>query len=330
MSDFKKKYLKYKNKYLKTKIMMYGGSRNFSIVDDISIRTYPNNLFTCQVYFKDPIRATKEVASVTFNSYDPEGDFDAYDETYFFTDLEILKMKAKARLNAYPKIEHLFDHNELKKFYERLPVINQKLTNEIIMEKEMEKEEELQKKRREEYERERPERERIRKLEEEKIMRKLEKERIFNSESERIRKLTEEAVEENRRKNHKIRESLEKKILSKNIDSAIDEYKNIEQSLNEDDKETIKTVFYYYIREVKYNIEKVELLLNLDIINGQKIINWYIKLNLPIPLDILELLLSRSNENLEFPERIYISDEKKKNLSNNLKRLLDKYKIDYN
>ena len=116
---------------------------------------------------------------------------------------------------------------------------------------------------------------------------------------------------------------------------------NIEQSLNEDDKKTIKKVFYYYIKEVKYNIEKVELLLNLNIINGQKIIDWYIYSKFLIPLDILELLLSRSNENLKFPEwffksqfdiikKRHTSDEKKENLSNNLKILLDKYNIKYN
>jgi len=331
MSDFKKKYLKYKNKYLKTKIMMYGGSRNFSIVDDISIRIYPDNLFVCQVYFKDPIRATKKMAFVQFNSDDPEGDFIAYDETYFFTDLEILQMKEQARIIAYPKIKHLFDQNELKKFYERKPEIDKELANELRKEKE----EEQQKIRREQYERERPERER--KLEEER-MRKLEEERMRKLEEERIRK----EAEENRRKIREIMKSLEEKILSKNIDSidsAIDEYMNIEQSLNEDDKKTIKKVFYYYIFEKRNpDIKKVERLLNLNIINGQKIIDWYI--NFLIPLDILELLLSRSNENLKFPEWFFKSQfdiikkrhtyEKKENLSNNLKILLNKYKIDYN
>ena len=323
MSDFKKKYLKYKNKYLKTKIMMYGGSRNFSIVDDIHIAIYNKETFVCDVMFIDPSRGPEHVAYVSFIRKCPEGNFHALDRTYFFTNLEILKMKDQAREKAYPRIQNLFDDNELKKFYERKPVIDKELANELRKEKE----EEQQKIRREQYERERPERER--KLEEER-MRKLEEERIIKE------------AEENRRKIRAIWNSLEEKILSKNIDSidlAIDEYMNIEQSLNEDDKKTIKKVFYNYIKEVKYNIKKVERLLNLNIINGQKIIERYI--HSVIPLDILELILSRSNENIEFPGRFFgyqfdliekhrgYTNEKKENLSNNLKILLDKYNIKY-
>jgi hypothetical protein len=338
MSDFKKKYLKYKNKYLKTKIMMYGGSRNFRNINGIQIVRYGNGDFGCDVEFIDMSKGIEPRVRINFSRTNPEGGYTVLDETYvdetyFLTKLELLQIQEQARKIAYPQIQHLFDQNELKKFYERKPVIDKELANELRKEKE----EEQQKIRKEQYERERPERERIRKLEEERI-RKLEEERIRKlEEEERIRK----EAEENRRKIREIMKSLEEKILSKNIDSAIDEYMNIEQSLNEDDKKTIKKVFYYYIKEVKYNIEKVELLLNLNIINGQKIIDWYINSKFLIPLDILELLLSRSNENLEFPrwffksqfdiiKKKYISDEKKENLSNNLKILLDKYNIDYN
>jgi hypothetical protein len=337
MSDFKK-YLKYKNKYLKTKIMMYGGSRFFRNINDIQIVRYGNGDFMCDVEFIDMSKGIEPRVKINFSRTNPEGGYNVLDETYidetyFLTKLELLQMKEQARIIAYPKIQHLFDRNELVKFYERKPEIDKELANELRKEEE----EKLQKIRREQYERERPERERIRKLEEERI-RKLEEERIRKlEEEERIRK----EAEENRRKIREIKKSLEEKILSKNIDSAIDEYMNIEQSLNEDDKKTIKKVFYYYIKEVKYNIEKVELLLNLNIINGQKIIDWYIYSKFLIPLDILELLLSRSNENLEFPgwffkfqfhiiKKKYIPDEKKENLSNNLKILLDRYKINYN
>jgi hypothetical protein len=331
MSDFKKKYSKYKNKYLKTKIMMYGGSRFFRANNDIKIKIYSNGFFWCDVEFYDMSRGIEPRIKINFSTTDPEGSYNVLDKTYLeekyvLTNLELLQMKEQARIIAYPKIKHLFDRNELKKFYEKKPEIDEELANELRNEEE----ERVRMEEKEREERERPERERIRKLEEEERIRKLEEE-------ERIRK----EAEENRKKIREIMKSLEEKILSKNIDSAIDEYMNIEQSLNEDDKKTIKKVFYYYIKEVKYNIEKVELLLNLNIINGQKIIDWYIYSNFLIPLDILELLLSRSNENLEFPERFFAyqfdlikkhrgyTNEKKENLSNNLKILLDKYNIKY-
>jgi hypothetical protein len=342
MSDFKKKYLKYKNKYLKTKIMMYGGSRFFRNINGIKIVRYGNGNFLCDVEFIDISKGIEPKIKINFSRTDPEGSYNIldntyYDEKYSLTKLELLQMKEQARKIAYPQIQHLFDPNELKKFYEREPEIDKELANE----ERKEKEEEQQKIRREQYEREGPER--MRKLEEER-MRKLEEERMRKLEEERIRKEEErirKEAEENRRKIHKIMKSLEKKILSKNIDLAINQYRNIEQSLNEDEKKLIKKVFYYYITEDRYNIEKVELLLNLNIINGQKIIDWYINSKFLIPLDILELLLSRSNENLEFPrlffksqfyiiKKKYISDEKKETLSNNLKILLDKYNINYN
>lgn len=80
-------------------------------------------------------------------------------------------------------------------------------------------------------------------------------------------------------------------------------------------------------------------MIHLNIINRQSIIENY--RHRVIPLDILELILSKSNDNLEFPGRFFAyqfdlikehrgyTNEKKENLSNNLKILLDKYNIKY-
>ena len=343
MSDFKKKYLKYKNKYLKTKIMMYGGSRNFRNVDDIFIHKLDNGNFICDVKFIDVDRGIKHVAEIHFSRDDPEGSFsvldDTYiDDTYFFTKLELLQMQEQARNIAFPQIWHLFDRNELKKFNERRkPEIDKELANELRKEKE----EEEKKTRMEQYERERPERERRKKLEEERI-KKLEEERIRKlEEEERERKLKEKKAEENRMKLRKIWESLEEKISRNNIDSAIEEYMKIEKSLNEDEKKIIKKVFYYVLDSLIFkkqeNITKIKLLLDLNLIESQKIITRYFRENL-IPHDILELILSKSNENLEYDFRyqFYLikkdrkySDQQKEELSNNLKILLNKYNIDY-
>jgi hypothetical protein len=259
-------------------------SRSFSIVDDVYLKKYDEETFICDVMFIDESKGPTHVAYVSFIRKYPEGNFHAIDQTYFFTNLEILKMKDQARKLAYPKIEHLFDHNELKKFYERKPEIDKELANELRKEEE--------------------ERERIRKL--------------------RI-----------------IFDSLADKITDGNIDLAINEYRNIEQSLNEDEKKFIKKVFYFYITEARYkDITKIELLLDLNLIESQKIIASYH--HRVIPLDILELILSRSNEKIEYAGRFFehqfdlIKDdrvytkEKKENLSNNLKILLDKYNINYN
>jgi hypothetical protein len=327
MSDFKKKYLKYKNKYLKTKIMMYGGSRIFRNVDDIQIVRYGNGDFICDVEFIDMSNGTEPRVKINFSRTNPEGSYTVLDRTYFFTNLELLKMKDEARKRAYPKIEGLFDHNELKKFYERKPEIDEELANESRNEEK----EKQQKIRRDQYERER-----IIKLEEEERIRKLEEKEAKEKEAK------EKEAEENRRKKHEIYKSLEKHILNNDFDLAIEEYLKIEQSLNEDDKEFMKKVFLFnYIMESENrDIKKIKVLLEKNIIKGQRIIEYY--LHKVIPLDILELILSKSNDNLEFPGRFFAyqfdlikkdrkySDQQKDELSNNLKILLDSYNIDYN
>jgi hypothetical protein len=328
----KKKYLKYKNKYLKQKIMMYGGSRFFRNVNDIQIVRYGNGDFMCDVEFIDMSKGIEPRVKINFSRTNPEGSYTVLDETYldetyFLTKLELLQMKEQARIIAYPKIQYLFDRNELGKFYERKPEIDKELANELRKEEE----EKLEKIRRDQYERERPERERIRKLEEEERIRKLEEE-----------ELKEKEKEERIRKRRKIWDSLADKITDGNIDSAINEYRNIEQSLNEDEKKLIKKVFYYYITEARYkDITKIKLLLDLNLIESHKIIEEIYRDSV-IPLDILELILSRSNENLDdFPGKFFAyqfdlikvhrgyTNEKKENLSNNLRILLDKYNIKY-
>jgi hypothetical protein len=101
--------------------MKYVGSRSFSIDNNIHIAIYNKETVVCDVMFIDPSRGPEHVAYVSFIRKCPEGNFHAIDKTYFFTDLEILKMKDQARKLAYPKIEHLFDHNELGKFYGKKP-----------------------------------------------------------------------------------------------------------------------------------------------------------------------------------------------------------------
>ena len=96
-------------------------SRSFTIVDDIHIKVYDKETFICDVMFIDESKGPTHVAYVSFIRKNPEGNFHAIDKTYFFTNLEILKMKDQARKLAYPKIEHLFDHNELGKFYGKKP-----------------------------------------------------------------------------------------------------------------------------------------------------------------------------------------------------------------
>jgi len=332
MSDFKKKYSKYKNKYLKTKIMMYGGSRFFRANNDIKIKIYSNGFFWCDVEFYDMSRGIEPRIKINFSTTDPEGSYNVLDKTYLeekyvLTNLELLQMKEQARIIAYPKIKHLFDRNELKKFYEKKPEIDEELANELRNEEE----ERVRMEEKEREERERPERERIRKLEEEERIRKLEEE-----------ELKEKEKEERIRKRRKIWDSLADKITDGNIDSAINEYRNIEQSLNEDEKKLIKKVFYYYITEARYkDITKIKLLLDLNLIESHKIIEEIYRDSV-IPLDILELILSRSNENLDdFPGKFFAyqfdlikvhrgyTNEKKENLSNNLRILLDKYNIKY-
>jgi hypothetical protein len=102
-------------------IMNDVSSRSFSIVDDVYLKKYDEETFICDVMFIDASRGTNHVAYVSFIRNNPEGNFHAIDKTYFFTNLEILKMKDQARKLAYPKIEHLFDDNELKKFYGKKP-----------------------------------------------------------------------------------------------------------------------------------------------------------------------------------------------------------------
>ena len=136
MSDFKKKYLKYKNKYLKTKIMMYGGSRFFRNINDIQIVRYGNGDFMCDVEFIDMSKGIEPRVKINFSRTNPEGSYTVLDETYldetyFLTKLELLQMKEQARKIAYPKIQHLFDRNELGKFYERKPEIDKELANEL-------------------------------------------------------------------------------------------------------------------------------------------------------------------------------------------------------
>lgn len=87
-------------------------------------------------------------------------------------------------------------------------------------------------------------------------------------------------------------------------------------------KKLIKKVFYYVFESRNKDITKIKLLLDLNLIESQKIIERY--RHSVIPLDILELILSKSNENLEFPGRFFeyqfelikqnrsYSDEKKK------------------
>ena len=96
-------------------------SSSFSIVDDLYLKKYDEETFICDVMFIDVSKGTNHIAYVSFIRNNPEGNFHAIDQTYFFTNLEILKMKDQARKEAYPKIEHLFDHNELGKFYEKKP-----------------------------------------------------------------------------------------------------------------------------------------------------------------------------------------------------------------